>query len=267
MIHPQRWLVVITCLGLGLALCSLAAGQLGTCPGAGPAEMMCGELQQDIEVLDIVNRLDLKATQFPGLLKLHADLQKELEKIGPKREALYSQLVPLLREKRTQLMQDKAPGADLEKRIANLLAQIEAMGDDLQRATLSYAGEARKSLTTAQVQILTGADEAFAQAEELLNWIRDLPATSYREEARSNAEELADPALNLSVDAIMKIFESARKMNAAEYAKNKAGLIGKLAPLYMPLPEAADETIVQFLSSPRVGVILLEKAEKAGVKP
>jgi hypothetical protein len=229
--------------------------------------MMCGELQQDIEVLDIINRLDLKATQFPSLLKLHAGLQQELEKMSPKREALYSQLVPLLREKRTQLMQDKAPGADLDKRIATLLAQIEAIGDDLQRATLTYASEARKSLTPAQIQILTGADEAFAQAEELLSWIRDLPATSYREEARANAEELADPALNLSVDAIMKIFESARKMNAAEYAKNKSGLIGKLAPLYMPLPEAADETIVQFLSSPRVGVILGEKAEKAGVKP
>lgn len=267
MVRPQRWLTFVACLGLGSVWCSLATGQAGTCPGASPAEMMCGDLQQDIEVLDVVNRLDLKATQFPSLLQLHAGLQQELEKISPKREALYSQLVPLLREKRTQLLQDKAPGVDLEKRITTLLAQIEAMGDDLQRATLSYAVEGRKSLTAAQVQILTGADEAFAQAEELLSWIRDLPATSYREEARSNAEELADPALNLSVDAVMRIFEAARKMSAAEYAKNKSGLIGKLAPLYMPLPEAADETIVQFLSSPRVGVLLREKAEKAGVKP
>lgn len=266
MVHPQRWLQLVLSVALGLTWGSLAAAQ-SSCPAAGPAEIMCGELQQDIDLLNVINRLDLQPAQLPGLLQVHAGLTQEAEKLSPQREALYSQLVPMLREKRSQLLQDKAPGDDLEKQITLLMIQVETLGDEWHNVSLVYAAEIRKILSGAQLQILTGADEALAQAEELLDWIRDLPVTSYKEEAEANAEALADPELNLPAAAIMQIFEKARQLGAAEYGKNKASLLQQLAPLYMPMPEAADESAVQFLSSSRVGGILMEKADKAEVRP
>lgn len=60
----------------------------------------------------------------------------------------------------------------------------------------------------------------------------------------------------------MKVFDETRKLSAADYAKNRDTYVAKLAPLYMPMPEAANDALLQLFASPRLGVVLQERAGK-----
>lgn len=249
----------------------LAIALVGSCQPAGDegrpathptteADVALDELSQDVDLLFTLNRLDLTTAQVTPLLDLIGKVQAEKNKLEPQRQAALAALIPLLREKRALLLQDKEVSDDLDNKIQAAQAKVEDAAGALDEANAKYIPDLKKVLTAAQVSIITGADEANSQAEELLDWIRELPAADYTDEARSNAEQLQDPDQNLPAAAILKIFDEARKLSEADYAKKKSALTAKLAPLYMPMPEAADESILQFFSSPRLGVILKEKA-------
>lgn len=268
----SNWRPLLLCfvvLGLSLVICTVGSCQPGgdgtAKPAARPAteaDIALDELSQDIDLLNTVNRLDLQPAQIQPLLALVGKVQEEKAKLEPQRQAAMAELIPLLREKRSLLVQDKELPGDLEKKIQAAQAKVDDSEQAMNAANVKYVPDMKKVLTDAQVSIITGADEARSQADELLTWIRDLPAADYADEAKSNAAELSDPEVHLRAADIMKIFDEARKLSAADYSKNRAALVDKLSPLYMPMPEAADDAIVQFFSSSRLGVILQEKAGK-----
>lgn len=249
--------VVVLLLGICLgASCQPANGVALT-----EADQAATELSDDIDLLYTVNRLDLQAAQVQPLLALVVQVQQERAKLEPQRQAALAQLIPLLREKRTLLLADKDVPADLDEKVQDARVRLDQVEQDLAAASAKFIPNLRTVLTSDQMSIITGADEARSQAEELLQWIRELPAAEYADEAQANAEELADTDLKLPASAIMKIFDQARKMSSADYAKNKTALIDKLAPLYMPMPEAADESLLQFFSSCRLGALLQERGK------
>lgn len=266
----SNWRPLLLCLTVvGL---SLTISTVGSCQPAGDgaaktdalhateADMALNELSQDIDLLSTVNRLDLQPAQLQPLLALVAKVQDEKAKLEPQRQAAMAELIPLLREKRTLLVQDKQTSPELDKKIQAAQSKLDDVEQSMSAANTKYVPDMKKVLTAAQTAIITGADEARSQAEELLQWIRDLPAADYADEAKANAEELAEPEVKLPAAEIMKVFDQARKLSAADYGKNRAGLVDKLAPLYMPMPEAVDDAIVQFFASSRLGAILQEKA-------
>lgn len=269
MLNWRPLLLCVVVLGLSLVVCTV-----GSCQPAGDgvagapahqateADLALSELSQDIDLLNTVNRLDLQAAQIQPLLGLVKTVQDEKAQLEPQRQAALAQLIPLLREKRSLLLQDTELPAALDAKIQDAQAKVDDAEQAMSAANTKHVPDMKKVLTDAQVSILTGADEARAQAEELLQWTRELPAADYTDEARANAAELADPDLKLSATDIMKIFDQARKMSAADYAKSRQSLVNKLAPLYMPMPEAADEAMIQFFSGPRLSVILQEKSGK-----
>ena len=263
----RRITLCLTLVTLLLALCLVGScqpagdGPVATAPRLDTeADRALDELSQDIDLLFTVNRLDLQPAQVKPLLDLIAQVEQEKAKLEPQRQAALAQLIPLLREKRALLVQDKDVPEDLDAKVQAAQTKVEEAGQGIANANAKYVPDLKKVLTTAQVSIITGADEARSQADELLQWIRELPAAEYTDEAKANAEQLQAAEVNLPAAAIMKVFDEARKMSAADYAKNKDGLITKLAPLYMPMDEAADDALLQFFSAPRLGVILKERA-------
>ena len=80
--------------------------------------------------------------------------------------------------------------------------------------------------------------------------------------AKANADQLADPEVKLTAADIMKVFDEARKLSAADYAAKKPQYVARLAPLYSPTAEAADQALADFLASARLMLMRLEK--KAG---
>ena len=258
----RQMLLCAVVVVLLLSVCLVASGQPAV-PAATmtEADQAVNELSEDIDLLYTINRLDLQPGQVQPLLALVQQVQQEKAKLEPQRQAALAQLVPLLREKRSLLLADKDVPADLDAKVQDARGKLDQVEQDLSAASEKYTAELRKVLTADQMAIITGADEARSQADELLQWVRDLPAADYTDEARSNAEELADEELKLPAPAIMKIFDQARKASAADYAKIKPSLIDKLAVLYMPMPEAADEALLQFFSSPRLAVILQERGK------
>lgn len=262
-------LLCLMVLGLSLTVCAggfaQPAGDGTTKPAARPAteaDVALDELSQDIDLLNTINRLDLQPAQIQPLLALTGKVHDEKAKLEPQRQAALAELIPLLREKRTLLLADKEVSADLDGKIQTAQTKVDDAEQAMNTANVKYVPDMKKVLTEAQVSIITGADEARSQAEELLQWIRDLPEADYADEAKSNAAELSEPELNLRSADIMKIFDEARKISAAEYNKNRQGLVNKLAPLYMPMPEAADDAMVQFFASPRLAIILQDKTGK-----
>ncbi|MGE5532462.1 MAG: hypothetical protein ACM3VW_10135 [Bacteroidota bacterium] len=253
-------LLLSTCL---VAFCQPAAGSAATgAPTMSEADQAAAELSEDIDLLYTLNRLDLKPAQVQPLLALVEQVQQEKMKLEPQRQAALAQLVLVLRDKRALLIADKDVPADLDRKVQEARAKADGVEEEISSANAKFIPELRKVLTPDQMSIITGGDEARSQAEELLQWIRELPAADYTDEAKANAEELAEPDLNLPASAIMKIFDQAKKAaSAADYAKIKSSLIDKLVPLYMPMPEAADDALLQFFSSRRLPVILKERAQ------
>lgn len=264
----RRITLCLSLVGLLLTICLVGSCQPGgdDTPAATTARVdteadrALDELSQDIDLLYTVNRLDLQPAQVKPLLALIAQVEQEKAKLEPQRQAALAQLIPLLREKRALLVQDKDVPEDLEAKVQDAQTKVEEAGQGISTANAKYVPDLKKLLTAAQVSIITGADEARSQADELLQWIRELPAAEYTDEAKANAEQLQAQEINLLAPAIMKVFDDARKLSAADYAKNKDGLIAKLAPLYMPMDEAADDALLQFFSAPRLGVVLKERA-------
>lgn len=231
---------------------------------ASEVEASVDVLSQDIQILYTLNRLDLKPEQYATLLSIIDRMAAEVAPVQAQREAALKELVPLLTQKRAALLDDKEPEEALEDQIN----EVQGRADDayvLQVETRSkYAAEFRKALSPEQAAIITGADEAATQAAELLNWIRELPEAEYAEEAEANAQELADPEVGLSAEAILRIFSEARKLSAEEYTQKLPGLTAELAKIYMPMPDTADEALADWFGAPRLAVLLRERAARLG---
>ncbi|MEN6304487.1 MAG: hypothetical protein ABFD96_17265 [Armatimonadia bacterium] len=259
--------VFATAIVLSLLVCLVGSCQpVDTVPGAvavqarqTEAEAAFDGLVQDIDLLYTVNRLDLQKNQHQPLSDLVARVQAEKDKLQPARQAALAELIPALREKRALLVQDKPVPADLEERIRASQAKLDEGDEAVTQTSAKFVPDLKKLLSPEQVAIITGADEAHAQAEELLQWVREMDAGTFAEEGKANAAELADPELKLPADAIMKIFNDARKLSEADYDKQRETFITKLSPLYMPMQEAADSALLEFFAAPRLGAILKEK--------
>ncbi|NPV45466.1 MAG: hypothetical protein HPY69_00805 [Armatimonadetes bacterium] len=250
---------------LALLVCLVGSCQQPGLEGTtSDAEAKVDVLSQDIQILYTLNRLDLKPEQYTTLLGIIDRMAAEVAPAQAQREAALKELAPLLSQKRAALLEDKEPGEELEDQIR----EVQGRADDaygLEVETRSkYAAEFRKALSPEQTAIITGADEAATQAAELLNWIRELPEAEYAEEAEANAQELADPEVGLNAEAILRIFSEARKLSAEEYAQKLPGFTTELAKIYMPMPDAADESLADWFGAPRLAVLLRERASKLG---
>jgi len=248
-----------------LSLTLMGACQPAATNGGAPAteaEQAANDLAQDISSLYTLNRLDLQPAQVAPLKAVAQQAQDAHAKALPARQAALAQLVPLLREKRGLLLKDQDVPEDLEKQLHEAQAKVDTADEQIAAAATGVVPELRTVLTADQVAIITGADEARSQAEDLLEWIRQLAPGTYAEEGKSNADQLADPTVKLTSADIVKIFDDARKLSAADYAAKKSDFVAKLAPLYSPTEAAANQALAEFVASPRLTGLLDERAAR-----
>lgn len=246
-----------------LSLCLVGACQPAATPtAAAEVEKSANDLADDIALLDRINRLDLQAAQLGPLTQLAERAEQAVAAKQPENLAALARLIPLLRQKRDLLLEDKEIPADLENRLRQTRQAVEAAGQDIAEAGQALVPDLRKVLSSDQISILTGSDEARSQAEELLEWVRELSAGTFAEEAAATADELADPEVNLTAKDIMAVFTAVRKLSEADYATKRAPHVARIAVLYSPTPEAADDSLAQFLTMPRLALLLREKAAR-----
>jgi hypothetical protein len=216
-------------------------------------------LAADLELLERLNRLQLKAAQLAELLRLAQEREALGREVLGKRQEVLNALAQVLRQKRQLLLADQVVPKELEERIARLNAELQALAEAEKQRAEGLVGKLRKILSAAQLAILTGRQEARQSAMEMLEWLRQLKAADYEEEAQGAAEELAAPEQGLSAAALKEIFDRARKLTAEEFQRQADGLVEKLLPAYALSPAAEDQLLLDFLSSPRLRPLLQDK--------
>jgi hypothetical protein len=254
--------LVVLLLSVALMGSCQPAATVGGAAGVSEAEQAANDLAQDVGLLYTLNRLDLQPTQLDPLYAVAQQAQQARLKAEPSRQAALAQLVPLLREKRTLLLTDQDVPAELDKQLRTAQAKVEYVEEQVAGAALAVVPALRKVLTDDQIAIITGADEAHAQAHDLLDWIRQLSPGTYAEEGKANAEQLADPEVKLTTADILKMFDETRKLSDADFAAKEGQYVARLAPLYSPTLEASDQALADLLASPRLPLLLQERGAK-----
>ncbi len=226
-----------------------------------PPATTVADLVTEIRLIGTINRLDLTGQQIDQLIPTVIRLVNLASAYEQRKQAVREQMRSLLVEKRGVLVEGGTPSGQLERNLAQLEAKLSSISEELASAQGGELAQIQSILTEAQMGILTGADEAHRQVEELLAWLREMPASDYEDEATAYAEALASPERGLDAQTLRKHFDMARDLAAEEYQSSQAQLIQRIAPLYGATPEAGQRALVGFFGSPGMVKILQDKAK------
>ncbi len=228
---------------------------------SGTAVSEVNDLKTDIQLLRRLNSMGLSLGQLKDLIPVVNQLCSLQAQYEQRKEGIVAQMVPLLAKEREMLISGRPVAAAVDRQLDALEAKAEEIEAELAGQQEAYVQKIRGILTSEQISRLAGGSNAHAQARELLMWLRELPSSSYADEAPVHAELLAVPELGLSAEVLRGIFETARNLPASEYASAEARLAERIAPLYRAADEAENRAIVQTFSNGRIAAILREKAE------
>jgi len=264
-------LIVISALLAG-PVCQHSVGQVE----GNPEEIICPTvtvaadspllqgLQDDVQLLGLINRLQLSAEQINRLLPMVERLAEARTAAQAEVAKVQEALVKALTEKRQLLLEDKPTSQELERRLAELRFQLQQTQEQGVERLAAAARSLRPLFTEPQLEIVTGRYEARLQARELLDWLRGLSDSDFTEESAANAEGLADPDKGFDQETLVRLFASVRKMSAAEYEKQQGELAQKLAPLYSPGEDDENRQIAGAFAHPHMADLLREKLRILG---
>ena len=260
--------IAVSLLATGLA-CQRSVGQVEAENGypavtVAPDNPKLAGLQDDIRLLGMLNRLQLSGEQINRLLPVTEALQQQRAAAQAEMTAIQGDLEQALTQKRQLLVEDKPVSEDLDKQIQTLQSHEDAA----QEQAATKLGEAAKAiralLSPEQLDIATGRYEAALQAQELLDWLRGLSDTDFRDEAAANAEGLANPDRGFTQETLVKMFQTVRKLSAADYEKQRNEYAKKLAPLYGSSEEEENQQIAGVFSHAHMADLLREKLKVLG---
>ncbi len=254
--------VLLGLLVIALLVSVAACGRQDATP-ASPSvdeQLSADNLLIDIELLDTINRLELTAPQLDELVEIVMHLEDIGNTYNQRAAQIKRQLQPILAQKRDLLVKDQPPSEDLQDKLYQGQQRLQQLGTERTEALRQLIPNLREVLTASQVQITAGADEAKAQAEEMLAWLREMPEVEYREEGPANAEALAAPEIGLGPEVLLDIFGTARNTPAGQYRQAKEELAARIAPIYGATPAAADRQMLRLFTNPRIRIILEQKA-------
>jgi len=220
------------------------------------------ELLADLDLLASVNRLNLKTDQVKKLLVQARALQAKQAESQAARQRVLREAAEDLSRKRALLLRDDAVPQDLEKRITAHLQQLQPLVNQFQQAVVAAGGQVRAFLSPGQLKLAVGADAAERHAGEVLEGMREMSPDDFDKDAPPYAEELAKDSDALTTDDILGILSKAREMTPQQYAAKKGELTAKLAVLWTPAPDAADEQLARgLLLNPRIIPVLSDKLQ------
>ncbi len=218
-------------------------------------------LRADIQLLHRISNIGLSSGQIEDLIPVVKQLCSLKVQYEQRKNGVVAQMAPLLADKREMLISGQMSATAVDQRLDELETKVEKIEAELAGKQQAYVQEIRGILTPEQIDKLAGGRNAHAQARELLTWLREMPSSSYAEEAPVHAEMLAAPELDLAAEVLWEIFDTARNLSASEYASAQERLAERIAPLYGAGDEAQTRVIVETFSNGRMAALLREKAD------
>jgi hypothetical protein len=237
-------------------------GTAATCPAPllAPPSAKTQQLAEDIRLLQLVNRMQFTPAQIQSILPLVDALAVKRAQFDQEAAAVDQRLESALGDERALLMADKPITAEVQKQVNTLQSERVATQQRAQTEIAQGAAALRKVFTAPQLAIVTGSYEAQLQARELLEWLRTLADNDFSEEAQANAEGLAVPEKGLDTQLLLNLFNTARKLSAADFARQEDELAQSLAPAYGLSEAEANGRIAGAFGSARMPALLREKA-------
>jgi len=227
---------------------------------AGASASQVDDLRTDVRLLHRLNHIDPSLGQIRDLIPVVNQLHSLKVQYDQRKNTVVSQMAPLLANKREMLIGGQPVSAAVDQQLGELQMKVEKIEAELAGKQEPYVQKIREILTPEEIDRLAGGKNAWAQARELLTWLREMPSSSYAEEAPVHAEMLAAPELGLDTEVLQGIFDTARNLSAGEYTSSQERLAGRIAPLYGAGDEARTRIIIDTFSNGRIAAILREKA-------
>ncbi len=228
---------------------------------AGTGVSQVDDLRADVQLLSRLNSIGLSLAQTEDLIPVVNQLYNLEVQYDQQKKAIVTQMAPILADKREMLIVGQPVSAAVDQQLDELETKVARIEDELAGKQEAYVQRIREILTPEQVDRLAGGNNAHAQARELLTWLREMPSSSYADEAPVHAEMLAAPELSLDAEVLRRIFDTARGLSAGEYASAQERLAEQIAPLYSAADEAETRAIVGTFCNRRMAEILREKAD------
>lgn len=250
-------------LGVMLAACALSLGcPAGTQqPGVAEVETRLQGIQQDIDLLEEINRLELSKEQLTGLIGQVEAIHARLKQREPERVAIMQRLEPLLEAKKAALLRDEGVPDVIDQQIEQQLEALQEFDRQLEQSLLGFVPRLRGDegvLTEPQVDILTWVSEARMQAMAYLDWAREMSDEDFRTDAEVNAETLAD-GREITKDEILAVFRQAKALSDEEYEQERENLANKLLPAARDETAPIDIILIRRLQAPGLLAVLKEK--------
>ncbi|MFO7945634.1 MAG: hypothetical protein R6V19_02290 [Armatimonadota bacterium] len=256
--HGRIRAVCLAALGVTVLTASILTSCRAQSPTSEAAPSAVVErLDQDINLLQTINRLSLSKSQADELIEIARQMQQERRMTG----AAHAELAPLLKEKLGYLLRDERVPESLSTKIEQAHQRLDELQEQLLSQQLQHADEVREVLSDPQIMIITGGDQARQAASEMLIWIRELSPEDFHSEAMPNAEQLADPEQGLDIDTVYNIFETARNLTPEQYHAQDEELASRLAPLFRTGTADDDMALIDLLTHERFVPVLQRRAE------
>ncbi len=258
--------MVVLCTGLA---CQRSVGQVQA-ESAYPMVTVTREnaklagLHDDIRLLGMLNRLQLSAEQINRLLPATEKLQQQRAAAQAELVAMEGDVEKALAQKRRLLLEDKPVPEGLGQLLQTLQRNEEAAREQAASKLGTSAKAVRALFTPEQLDIVTGQYEAQLQAQELLDWLRGLSDTDFGYESAANAEGLANPDGGFTQEALVKLFQTVRKLSVADYEKERNDYAKQLSPLYGASEDEENLQIAGAFSHPHMADLLRGKLKVIG---
>jgi hypothetical protein len=248
-----------------------------------------GELQREVQLLNLLNGLELSTDQMRFLLEKAQEAQKIREEFTGKADGNVAETTEVLSELRTILMKGENIPDSLRERWYSIHSKNLELRGEYEKEMTRIAQEVQSILESHQIYALEhfvpcvippkgeariGQAEDTTAGEEILARIRAIPAARFErnkgEIARRIMERLKSrlprgfaPVINEEeeIARILSILEEARGLSDVEFELQKADLVQQVKSAY-ELPEAPVDVclkIERHLLDPRIIPLLEEK--------
>jgi len=248
-----------------------------------------GELQREVQLLNLLNGLELSADQMRFLLEKAQEAQKIREEFKGKADGNVAETTEVLSELRTILMKGENIPDSLRERWYSIHSKNLKLRGEYEEEMTRIAQEVQGILESHQIYALEhfvpcvippqgeariGQAEDTTAGEEILARIRAIPAARFEgnkgEIARRIMERLKSrlprgsaPVINEEEETarILSILEEARGLSDVEFELQKTDLVQQVKSVY-ELPETPVDVclkIERHLLDPRIIPLLEEK--------
>ncbi len=150
---------------------------------AGTSVSRVDNLRADVQLLHWLNNIGPSLAQIKDLIPVVNQLHSLKVQYEQRENAVVTQIAPLLANKREMLISGQPVSAAVDQQLDEIEMKVEEIEAELAGKQEAYIQKVREILTPEQIDKLAGGSNADVQARRLLTWLREMPSSSYADEA------------------------------------------------------------------------------------